>query len=220
MKNLTIPKAALFALLYIFIIKCFEFLVSYVQIFFIWNYDSDLVHLISTSLGNGIVFSVTYYFLKKKKLINSISFNQNQIKNSLIAILVSLLFLLALMLFNGIVLKIIPFSGIHFDHFLIMFDIIPGQLLLLISYELFFRCFIQKIIQVQYSKKTTIISVAFLYAFTSLNLLSFTSLFYISYSFILTLFLGIISGLLYDKSKSILPSIIFIVFYYLFAITI
>ena len=124
------------------------------------------------------------------------------------------------------------FLGMIYDSFMPVEDRLPGHyelsfkalltnfqigtvLLAPLSEELFFRRYIQHELQKEYSPVVAIVTTSLLFAMVHLP---FASLMYdfIPFTFFqayIALFGGAISGILYYKSKSIIPSVVFHIFW-------
>ncbi len=173
----------------------------------------------SSHLINSIVtfLLIVLYF----RLINRnylFSLNKTNSKFYLFAILLGIGFV-----FFQSVLKIIYFQEILPDFFnyeftlkrLTTHNVLASIILVPITEELFFRKYIQGGLIKNYKPLNSILFASFLFAFIHIP---FASLFFDSIDFSLhrayiALFGGLISGVLYYKSNSIGPSIIFHIFW-------
>ncbi|WP_347924762.1 type II CAAX endopeptidase family protein [Pontimicrobium sp. SW4] len=157
-------------------------------------------------------------FFKKIEHSNLLVLNKTKLKFYLFAILLGIGFV-----FFQSVLKIIYYQEISPDFFsyrftlnrLKTYDAVASIMIVPIIEELFFRNYLQGALAKNYKPIKTILFASLLFAFIHIP---FATLFFDSLDFSLrsafiALFGGFIAGILYYKSKSIGPSIIFHVFW-------
>ncbi len=147
-----------------------------------------------------------------------LKFNKTNSKFYLFAILLGIGFV-----FFQPYLKLIYKQEISFDNFkfdftfsrLTYFNVLSSVIIIPITEELFFRNYIQSGLTKYYKPFVAIFLASILFAFIHFNVVAFFYdflEFHLGHVYI-TFFGGLISGILFYKSKSIVPSIIFHIFW-------
>ena len=163
-----------------------------------------------------LLFLIAFFVLLKRKDV--LKFQKVDFKFCILALFLGISFVYFQSFLNIFYYQEIPDTFFKFDYtyeHLIKLSVITSILIVPITEELFFRNYIQRELTKRYDWKFSVILTSILFAIIHINLLGFffdsTSLnFHQAYT---AFFGGLISGILFYKTKSIIPSIIFHIFW-------
>lgn len=168
----------------------------------------NVVHLIN-SIITLLILVLVFKYLNQSTLLK---FNKAETKFYLFAVILGIGFVFFQSILNVIYYQEFSFHSFSFTYErLISINVLASIFVVPFREELFFRNCIQSGLEKNYNPFKSIIVVSILFAFIHIP---FISLFFelINFSFhqaYIALFGGLISGILYFKSKSVIPSIIF-----------
>ena len=212
---LNYQKAILFTILYYIFLIAIEFWVFLVP-------EKHEYFLVVFKYSHFISTIITFFFLigcfvitKRKELL---SFYKVDFKFYVLALFLGIGFVYFQSILNIIYYKKTSIEFFKFNYSLEKMgniSVIASVLIVPITEELFFRNFIQRELTIIYKPVKSIIITSFLFAIIHLSFLPF---FWENTSFnthqaYIAIFGGLISGFLFYKTKSIIPSIIFHIFW-------
>ncbi|PCI35096.1 MAG: hypothetical protein COB60_04300 [Flavobacteriaceae bacterium] len=206
---MTLLKSLIYTILLIFLIEI-------LGLWIVITYEFNLNFLtLNSRLINGlielIIIGLFIYFYKNGKLRKPINYQEKYVVRGIV---LGLLFPFFQILLSMIYFWDIP-TGVNFLDFkfenLRNLNVIASILFFPISEELFFRNFIQNELHKKYKPIITIFAVAVLFGMIHIMIgaIFFESVSLNYHRVYIAFFGGLISGILYYKSNSIIPSIIF-----------
>jgi membrane protease YdiL (CAAX protease family) len=204
---MSILKAALATLIFILVwnlISCWIVLAYY--------YDISDVYFYYGLINNITMLCLVAFFLFRSKRITELLPKQTHFKWYIIAMMLGACFLFVQAPLNWVYNFVFQSNyNIDFDGFrtLTVIKLMAAVLFGPITEELFFRGYIQEALQKKFKPLITISVTALLFAFIHFEI---EAIFFESFSvnphhMYITFFGGLISGFLYFKAKSVLPSI-------------